>query len=287
MAAASDPPSRAAIARLERLEADRRRQIAVIFDRVKWSASGPGTPRETLHALLDAILDLAKLQHPDALRRQEWKEPAAKAARILGRDLLRAALGWTEPQAPVTAAPPLGADAWADLAANPTRWRCELRERLAWSPSLVPLQLVDQLSSAIAALDDGSGIVLPQFEPVRAPGRGTNPLEARRCEEKAWLWIAKEKGAGRRVADAVADVARAVKRSTDAVKKWREAWEVREAELAGGDRKAGRAAVKGLLKINQAIGAMPHPDGYREAELKIIAERWIASIQPDPRMREG
>jgi hypothetical protein len=135
---------------------------------------------------------------------------------------------------------------------------------------------VRALAGALLGLNDGSGEVPRLLSPHREPGRGRNPGEARWMEEVAWCWIHRQKGAGRRIADGVADVARAVHRGAEAVKKCREAWEGRD----------GKEEVKGELARHREIGAGREPPPYALPDLPEIAERWLAAVEP-PRGGEG
>jgi hypothetical protein len=89
-------------------------------------------------------------------------------------------------------------------------------------------------------------------------------------EEAAWRWIYRQKGTGRLIDHATADVAQAVHRSSAAVKKWRDAWKARD----------GTEGVEREFARHKEIGASGKSSPDALSELAEIAERWLAAVGP-------
>jgi hypothetical protein len=267
------------MAEREALAQQRRERVNAIAASVAGMPMRPG--RSDLHALLDACLDLMELDQAGGASRASWpgSSEAKEAARSAGRLLVRGALGWTEPDAPYGMGLFGGAAGWASFEQTPEIWRDEVADRLERAPHLLPHYATNALVRSLRALNEGNGEAPPLLIPFRENGRGANPSRAREAEKWAWMWIYMQKGSGRRIADAVAEVAQAVGRSTDAVQKWREQWEARETEHAEGDAAAGKRAVKRQLEQARALGAQNGPQSGART-LQGIAEQWTAATRP-------
>jgi hypothetical protein len=253
-------------------ERQRRERIAEIVARAEPHRKARPLGRADLHALLDACLDLAEMRAPDkwpsAVRAGD--DEAVGAARIIGRAVAEGAFGWTEPEVPPAVRHKRGAEAWRRLEQTPELWRCEVAERLERSPHVLPPRVVRALADALRHLSDGSGDVPWLLASRRERGRGWNPAVARMMEEAAWCWIYQQKGAGRLIDLATADVAQAVHRSSAAVKKWREAWKARD----------GNKSVEREFARHKEIGASGKSSPEALLVLTEIAERWLAAVGP-------
>jgi hypothetical protein len=246
--------------------------------------------RADLHALLDVLLDLKKIDSTE----QELDSPdfggaetrAKREARGIAWRLLHGCLGWTEPPQPsfgVASFQPKTAKLinhtkppheWRDLEAMPYAWRIEALFRLHRAPNILPRQMLDTLIGALNALNDGSGRVPSVLTPDREPGHGRNPRLAMLLEERLWLWIAYQQGAGHSVDEARSMVADKAGCSTKNVDAWRSAWQKRSTkeqvafELATA-RQAGRAGHQQAFSLPALEGDMP-----------TIAKRWKAARTP-------
>jgi hypothetical protein len=191
--------------------------------------------RAELHALLDAILDLAPFAG-------EPGEKAEMAARNIGTALVREAFGWTEPDRPTLARD------WDALHADPITWRREIIVRLLQASTPLPRKLVIDLANALAELQKGDGEAPALLQPIPKAhwGRGRNPRDARECEEMILCRIAWECGKGRKPMELVNEAAQAVHRTPKTVEAWRKDWMSRagahevEEELARWRRRGER-----------------------------------------------
>lgn len=168
--------------------------------------------RDELHALLDACLLLAELAQAGPPEGQ-MRDPALSAGRRVGAALFRSALGWTEEyELPANLCPQ-----------TPLVWRIETARRLRSTPSLLPPDVIAQLTDALEALNNGTGALPRLLTPEPKAGRGSDPIGARQCEDTMLWWIEHQKAAGRSAGSAYIEVAAAAGVSVKAVEKWRSA----------------------------------------------------------------
>lgn len=255
-------------AEFRRLVEERRLRISEIATHSEPHRTAERPTRADLHALLDACLDLEEL-HQERAGAATLGDAAAEAARPIATVLARGAFGWTEPPEPATWCHLSGM--WMIIESLPNLWRQELAARLSRAPHVLPPRLLQHLLHALEQLDQGDGKAPFLLLPAEKVGRGQHPELARRCEETLWCWIFHQNGSGRRIADAVADVAKAVGRSTDAVEAWRRSWAKRD----------GVATVNEVLAKQKARGAAGE-EFMARWDLAKIARLWV-----DARAKKG
>jgi hypothetical protein len=242
------------------------RRADIIAAQVEGALRTPQPSRAELHSLLDVCLDLKDL-YLSGRQADPLFPPysAATHAHSIGTRLARTALRWMETGQ--AAEDDHWSPWWRELAEDPPKWRTEVCSRLSRAPTGLPEAMVSELIRALRDLDDGSGSPPPLLTPERAEGKGPNPRRARDYEEQLWVWIYWQKGAGRRIDDARADVARATGMSSQAVNAWRDAWYARD----------GREEVK--RKLDEAVhdgrqGILPLFTDDMDQELKGLAVGW-------------
>ena len=242
--------------------------------------------RADLHALVDACCDLAEVSKRSGFLSSVLRgyDPPARIARDIGQALASGALGWTEPPGPVGVKLTEGSaavEAWKRVSQrNPALWRMEIIERLQRAPNVLPAFMIRQLTATLRLLNDGTGESPSLLMPVPKEGRGRNPRLARQLEERMWEWIYYQHGAGRRLSDAIADVAEAVSRSPQAINAWRDAWRDRDKASHPFNPNPMSGRIKAFTEGGTEDLGRPEIPKFEADQMRQLAEEWLVATTP-------
>ncbi|WBV44028.1 hypothetical protein [Pseudoroseomonas cervicalis] len=233
-----------------------KREVQAIAARAKPVLDGRFGDRQGLHVLLDTIIDLMPYAG-------EIGGPAEDAARKIGQALMLGCLGWAE-----GLHAPMPVHLFASM--SPDARREELLLRLESAPYLMPPALMRELRDALRAAHEGSKIFPDLFRPSKHTGKGQNPAGADRCREELLCYIEWRRGCGVPKYHAEAEVAVAVSRGPEAVRKWKDAW----------DKRAGGEETQAALARHRQRGEQGLPFDDAGRTLRDLAAELSRCTQP-------
>lgn len=264
----------------------------VVFSRVAHivaiasvEAAGHRLSKADLTQLLDACLELRQIWHRVSVSVSD-SDPLTHThvemrARQIGQALVLGSCGWAERPEPYPDLAHLGwaGEGWKTASEREIwLWRLEVESRLRRAPSASPRAFVRAVMDTIAHLSNGSGELPPVLRPSSSEGHGQDPRQAHFIEEQLWEWIFFQKGTGRKIGSAIEEVAKAVHRSEEAVKKWRDAWRGRAKDAPpyeGMQDRLDQAEAEGKFAASDAT-----QDRYRLAQMTALAEAWQRAKLP-------